>query len=210
VPNHVTNEIVASPQVIDAISRFLTDEEKAERREQNAKTAANYKARMGKDWPYAQSDEEKLEERIVDFNMLIPMPESVLNSEVGSNGLEMMDPRGWYGWSVTYWGTKWNGYSASWEELGDGRVRLIFDTAWSHPEPVVTALSEKFPDEVLEVQWADEDLGYNLGSYKIQGGEVSDFNQPDGGSDEANEMAAQIKYGKSYAELRAEWDAEDA
>ena len=210
MPNHVSNIITASPEVIDAITRFLTDEEKAEQRAQNATTAANYKARTGNDWPYAESDSAKLEERLVDFNMVVPMPKEVEGTTVGSGGFEMMDERGWYGWSLAHWGTKWNGYSASWEAVEGDLCRLQFDTAWSHPAPIIEALSKKFPNETLEVQWADEDLGHNVGSYKMKDGVEFDLNMPAGGSDEANEMAAQIKYGQSYAELRAEWDTEDA
>ena len=64
----------------------------------------------------------------------------------------------WYSWSCKYWGTKWNACHI--EQRDDG---LAFQTAWSMPVPWIVALSKEFPDDAIRIQWADEDLGYNLG-----------------------------------------------
>jgi hypothetical protein len=45
---------------------------------------------------------------------------------------------------------------------------LKFETAWSHPTKVIHALSKKFPDVEFELQYADEDIGANLGHYTIK------------------------------------------
>ena len=64
----------------------------------------------------------------------------------------------WYDWSCANWGTKWNAYSV--QEIPGG---VQFDTAWSMPEPVISALAARFPDERIEIKYADEDIGSNYG-----------------------------------------------
>lgn len=68
------------------------------------------------------------------------------------------------------WGTKWNAYGQDVEKNTETQVE--FDTAWSHPLPVIIALSKKHPEEVISVKFADEDTGSNCGSYKIKNGET--------------------------------------
>lgn len=80
----------------------------------------------------------------------------------------------WYGWSVKNWGTKWNAYEVT---ISNGAV--TFETAWSHPEPVIEELSKKFPDDEIEIRYADEDIGYNLGHYTIKNGKVTKFDIED-------------------------------
>ncbi|NUS02047.1 MAG: hypothetical protein HOV97_05730 [Nonomuraea sp.] len=209
MPNHVTNQIIASPEVIRFLVRERTAEEHAAHAEEQARTSENYKKRTGKDWPYPQ---EPLSEWAFDFNTFAPMPTEVEGTTVGTGGFEMFDERGWYGWSLSHWGTKWNAYSQSIEDLPDGRRMLQFDTAWSHPGPVMETiaerLGEKFPDEVVDVRYADEDFGNNVGRYQIIEGEVVNFEELSN-TDEGNELAAQIKYGQTFAEVQAGWHADE-
>jgi hypothetical protein len=121
----------------------------------------------------------------VDFEMLIPMPKEVYDS-MGTSSVDL------HAWSVQHWGTKWNAYHSKVTEEGD-RLRIQFDTAWSHPGPAVKALSEKFPMATLDVEYADDNVGYNLGSYKIKGGIMSDMYKPKEGSIEAETMSWRIR-----------------
>lgn len=73
----------------------------------------------------------------------------------------------WYDWCISNWGTKWNSYYPD-KSFADG---VSFSTAWSAPEPVIKALSERFPDVVITHEWADEDIGRNLGRREYEGGE---------------------------------------
>lgn len=73
----------------------------------------------------------------------------------------------WYEWSLKNWDTKWNSYSHKVE--GD---TITFETAWSHPDIIIRTLSEMFPDVTMEVEFADEDIGSNLGKYYIVNGEA--------------------------------------
>lgn len=75
----------------------------------------------------------------------------------------------WYEWSIANWGTKWNSYSFREERcdikelLGEpveGELEFVFDTAWSFPQPVFDALSERFPS--LRFSCVSIDEGYNF------------------------------------------------
>ena len=78
----------------------------------------------------------------------------------------------WYDWCINNWGTKWNSYDPD-TDFPDG---LSFSTAWSAPEPVIRALSERYPDVAITHEWADEDIGNNCGRRKYLGGEcISEY-----------------------------------
>lgn len=73
----------------------------------------------------------------------------------------------WYYWSCNNWGTKWNAYNQA--RMSD--TAFSFDTAWAHPFPVMSELSKMmFRSIVFEVKYADEDIGANVGHYRIIGG----------------------------------------
>lgn len=67
-----------------------------------------------------------------------------------------------------YWGTKWNACESN-TDLEAGTAS--FETAWGCPRPVLEALSNKFPDETIEVRFADEDIGSNCGTFTLKAGE---------------------------------------
>ncbi len=49
---------------------------------------------------------------------------------------------------------------------------MIFNTAWSTPEPVIKAFSKRFPSLVIKVRFADEDIGSNCGEYHYQNSKI--------------------------------------
>lgn len=100
----------------------------------------------------------------------------------------------WYGWQTSNWGTKWNAYS---QHENDENC-IEFDTAWSNPYSILVKLSQMFPEVTFEVEYADEDFGYNVGRYTLVNGEQTESNIPDGGSQEAIEMAMDIKGDEDY------------
>jgi hypothetical protein len=102
--------------------------------------------------------------------------------------------RDWYGWSTSNWGTKWNAYSTNDTDVDE----VSFETAWSNPYPVIVALSVKYPEAVFHMRFADEDFGHNVGEYSLQNGDVVDENIPEGGSEEALELAADITGYEDY------------
>jgi hypothetical protein len=68
-----------------------------------------------------------------------------------------------------HWGTKWNAYD---QTVDASAGTAEFDTAWSCPEPVFVALSKKFPDDAIEITYADEDIGSNCGTFTLKAGEI--------------------------------------
>lgn len=107
----------------------------------------------------------------VDFNLIVPEPENIERG--GCNGRHESGVVCWYEWSYANWGTKWNAYASDLARFTEGVV--TFETAWNHPTPVVRALSMRFPEAPIHVQWADEDMGYNVGRYTILAGEADEL-----------------------------------
>jgi hypothetical protein len=96
----------------------------------------------------------------------------------------------WYNWQIENWGTKWNASESI--NFGDG---IEFNTAWSTPFNLIIALSKKYPEVSINVRYADEDFGYNVGEYTLLNGEEIECNIPEGGSYDAYIMAMDIQYG---------------
>lgn len=77
----------------------------------------------------------------------------------------------WYGWSLSHWGVKWNATDYSIEETARGAT-ITFSTAWSFAEPILLKLSQRFPKIIMDISYADEDMGNNAGVLTIIGGKV--------------------------------------
>lgn len=209
MPNHITNIIEAAPHVLEGFMRQHTEAERIEHEKYEEDRRQRFITRDGDDSKFVPEPLD-MEKRFVDFGTVVPMPD---NMETGGcpggavGGIHADGTVCWYQWNSANWGTKWSAYDQS-GSTDDGRVQ--FDTAWSHPFPVLEALSKKFPNDRIRVRFADEDLGNNLGEYVIQAGELEwTYDEREASSEENLEFAAQIKYGKSYAELRKEWDADE-
>lgn len=155
--------------------------------------------------PKVVIDALKSDSREVDFETLVPTPEGVYQGNCDMRHPHPGYTDCWYDWNVSNWGTKWNAYDPN--RLSDEVIE--FDTAWSHPAPIITALSKKFPETELHLKYADEDTGYNLGEYWITNGTITQEVELVDGTPEALDFASWIKYGKSYADQKAEWDAEE-
>lgn len=82
--------------------------------------------------------------------------------------------RDWYSWSNANWGTKW---SAS--NITENKYGFQFQTAWSTPEPILIALSEKFTDIKIIVEYADEDIGANCGRFTLLSGQEIEYQPGD-------------------------------
>lgn len=208
MPNHVTTILLVTPEVADGLTRNYTEEEIAENRRQHAATKARVEAR-GETYNYPLED---MSGRIVDFNLVIPEPDNIFHGgcngqhpHINEDGVVLVC---WYEWCPKNWGTKWNAYDHSVEPQPDDLCEVRFDTAWAHPYPVIEALSAKFPDEIIEVKYADEDFGSNCGRYKIKGGKPFDEFFPEYG-EESRRLAADIKYGQTLEEVEAEWERDE-
>lgn len=110
----------------------------------------------------------------------------------------------WYNWSVNAWGTKWNAYDI--KVVSDNVIE--FDTAWSTPVNVFTKLSELYPEVEFSVEYADEDLGNNVGIYVLKNGEIireEDYS----GTKKGMVAALELRYGQTYDEYLEEMKADD-
>jgi hypothetical protein len=111
----------------------------------------------------------------------------------------------WYEWACNYWGTKWNAYDQSYGgiiETNSGCVeaKISFNTAWSSPLPVITKISKMFPDVYIELKFADENYGSNVGKIVFHLGMMETVYTPDDESKEAYELGFEIlpEYKKQF------------
>ena len=144
---------------------------------------------MGYQWATEFSGPEELIN-----HMLEKGTANLKEAQKALDNVRLYGHKDWYSWSTSNWGTKWNAYDTN-DNEDDG---IYFQTAWSNPYPVMEALSRKYPDVVFHVRFADEDFGNNVGEYSLQNGNVISENVPEGGSEEAYEMAADITGYESY------------
>jgi hypothetical protein len=113
----------------------------------------------------------------------------------------------WYGWSLNHWGTKWSAYSQSKGEIiptnsGIVKITLEFQTAWSTPYPVIVELSKRYPNIRMELKWADEDWGSNVGKCDFANGVCTDEYVPRSGSKDAYDLCFEIiEQSKDYFKL---------
>ena len=70
----------------------------------------------------------------------------------------------WYNWRNQNWGTKWDCYDLTIDEdeLPNG-FTAEFNTAWSPPEEVHSAISEQFDD--LSMSWFYDEPGMEVAGY---------------------------------------------
>lgn len=84
----------------------------------------------------------------------------------------------WYDHNVDQWGTKWDAYSQE-IEIGAVYSQAKFFTAWATPTPIFEALSAMFPNEQIEVHYADEAHEHrNCGMVIYQNGKATSYKQP--------------------------------
>ena len=107
----------------------------------------------------------KGEEKFIDFEKIIPMPDNIYRGNLGYEEEKLYGKNNWYDWSIENWGTKWNAYH---DNLDKANNTLTFDTAWSCPLPVLDALAELCYKHGVYFtgKWADEDCGYNTGVFE--------------------------------------------
>jgi hypothetical protein len=127
----------------------------------------------------------------VDFNKIIPQPDNIFTGPIGEEERLMCKREGrpnWYDWNIENWGTKWNALSINKKT----KFQIEFETAWSHPEPIVIKIAEMFPDLIIEWMYADEDTGGNCGVYKIKNGKTV-LNEPVDGSVQAYQISFELR-----------------
>ena len=118
---------------------------------------------------------DKYGRKFFDFNKLIPEPktrEECPPEFIDHGNCNLMHTEddewfNWYDWHCRFWGTKWNAYDFT--EIDDDTVYFL--TAWTEPEPIWKAISEKFPDKELYIEAEYED-GFETESTWLNGSRI--------------------------------------
>ena len=69
----------------------------------------------------------------------------------------------WYDWRLQNWDTKWDAYDVVVTDDDPDCTEIEFNTAWSPPEAVCSALREQYPD--LAVSWFYDEPGMEFAGY---------------------------------------------
>ena len=70
----------------------------------------------------------------------------------------------WYDWRIQNWDTKWDAYDVQVDGgFDDDELTIEFNTAWSPPEAICTALREQYPEAT--VSWFYDEPGCELAGY---------------------------------------------
>ena len=69
----------------------------------------------------------------------------------------------WYDWRLAHWDTKWDAYDVAIKDDDPDQLEVEFNTAWSPPEAVCSALREQYPD--LSVSWFYDEPGCEIAGY---------------------------------------------
>ena len=69
----------------------------------------------------------------------------------------------WYDWRLQNWDTKWDAYDVVVTDDDPESVEIEFNTAWSPPEAICSALREQFPD--LAISWFYDEPGCEIAGY---------------------------------------------
>ena len=86
----------------------------------------------------------------------LPMPDGTFQS-TGRH-----DDR-WYDWRLANWDTKWDCYDVEVVDDDPECTEIQFNTAWSPPEAICSALREQYPD--LAVSWFYDEPGMEIAGY---------------------------------------------
>jgi hypothetical protein len=170
--------------------------------------------------------EIKSEESEFDFNKIVPQPRELDDttapaSIVSDEDYEKSPSKGitqtmsedfirkygfnnWYDWRYENWGTKWNA-----DEVIINDNEITFNTAWCNPMALLVALSRKYPNIQFNIIFADEDFGHNVGTYILKDGEEIDCYFPEGGTEDAYELALEVQGGDSNYSWMILFDANE-
>jgi len=69
----------------------------------------------------------------------------------------------WYDWRLQNWDTKWDCYDVEVVDDDPESTEITFNTAWSPPEAICTAIREQYPD--IDVSWFYDEPGCEIAGY---------------------------------------------
>lgn len=160
MPNHISNRLTITGEVSDVTKVFaeIANEDTAidfskiiPRPPIFDNTASGYHTFDGKEVRTWWTDTKR-------WNDPDKLPDRAFTDEEAAE-LSASGFSSWYDWNIAHWGTKWNAYST--RPLDD--TSIYFQTAWSAPIKVITALAKLHPEVGFKLEYADEDKGSNAG-----------------------------------------------
>ena len=69
----------------------------------------------------------------------------------------------WYDWRIQNWDTKWDAYDVVVTDDDPECTEIEFNTAWSPPEAICSALREQYPD--VSISWFYDEPGCEIAGY---------------------------------------------
>ena len=87
---------------------------------------------------------------------------SVSGKKLVFKSTDITDQR-WYDWRLANWDTKWDAYDVEVTDDDPDCTEIEFNTAWSPPEAICTALREQYPD--LSISWFYDEPGCEIAGY---------------------------------------------
>lgn len=174
MPNHVTNHLQASAEILKAIrgeKDILVDFSKTVPMPEGLSIDHNMGAESAVNIIFGIKPSEnqlisKLEmsnrvRSVVEFQKAFTDEESFRNLIKALENQYKYGCMSWYDWAPENWGTKWNAYDFDAKRSDENNV--FFDTAWNAPLKWFQELAKRFPNEIFSLSWADEDSGANCG-----------------------------------------------
>lgn len=102
----------------------------------------------------------------VDLNAIVPMPEGLYEGARNHEAEALYGEKTWWNWRDANWGVNRNAFDT--ERKSD--TSIYFETCWRTPEEALVALSQKFPDEEINVRTAGEMVQYFAEGYILKNG----------------------------------------
>ena len=69
----------------------------------------------------------------------------------------------WYDWRLQNWDTKWDCYDVEIVDDDPENTEITFNTAWSPPQAICSAIREQYPD--VSVSWFYDEPGCEIAGY---------------------------------------------
>lgn len=118
-----------------------------------------------------KQDFNKAYTQYIDFEKIIPPPQFIFRGNLSSQDEDNNPNRNWLVFNTKMWGTKWNAYCTRLDKKGN----IIFETAWSYPQPILERLSWLFPEINIKLETLDEGSNF-WGTAEFSNGKMTNFN----------------------------------
>lgn len=99
-----------------------------------------------------------------DFKTIIPMPDNIYQGCLNNKNYERYKENNWMDWSIENWGVKWNACNTEYTE-NENVLHIYFNSPWYEPINIYQKLFDLYPNNKIEVKFAEEEVAYYCGKY---------------------------------------------